>query len=139
MNNNTAKEHLFISYATEDSKFAEWLALRLTADGYKVWCDRTHLLGGESYPDDIDDAIKNRTFRLLALLSRASLRKPNPKKERTLALNIARERSIDFLIPLNVDGLSATELDWMTSDLTFIPFHVNWAMGFASFLRNSGR
>lgn len=129
------REHLFISYATEDSTFAEWLALRLTAEGYKVWCDRTHLLGGESYPDDIDEAIKNRTFRLLALLSRSSLHKSNPKKERTLALNIARERRIDFLIPLNVDGLSATELDWMTSDLTFIPFHPDWAAGFAQLLK----
>ena len=114
MRNVTTRDHLFISYATEDSDFAEWLAVRLTAEGYKVWCDRTHLLGGESYPDDIDHAIKDRAFRLLALLSRASLRKPNPRKERTLALNIARERQTDFLIPLNVDGLSATDLDWMT-------------------------
>jgi len=70
------RDHLFISYATEDSDLAEWLAVRLAAEGYKVWCDRTHLLGGESYPNDIDHAIKEHTFRLLALLSRASLRKP---------------------------------------------------------------
>ena len=129
------REHLFISYATEDSDLAEWLAVRLAAEGYRVWCDRTHLLGGESYPADIDRAIKDHTFRLLALLSRASLGKPNPRKERTLALNIARERGIDFLIPLNVDGLSATELDWMTSDLTFIPFHSNWAAGFGQLIK----
>jgi len=135
MSNNTTRDHLFISYATEDGDFAEWLSLRLTAEGYKVWCDRTHLLGGESYPNDIDHAIKDRTFRLLALLSRASLRKANPRKERTLALNIARERQTDFLIPLNVDGLSSTDLDWMTSDLTFIPFHISWAEGFGKLLR----
>nr|MBN2278809.1 toll/interleukin-1 receptor domain-containing protein [candidate division Zixibacteria bacterium] len=122
-------DHLFISYAGEDWVFAEWLARKLASEGYAVWFDRLKLLGGESYPKDIDYAIKKRTFRLLALLSRSSIDKPNPRKERTLALNIAREEEIDFLIPLNVDGLSATELDWMTNDLTFIPFHRSWHQG----------
>src|ERR1019366_314774 len=127
--------HLFISYASEDGDLAEWLTLKLIAEGYEVWCDRVKLLGGESYPRDIDDAIKRRTFRLLHLLSRSSQDKPNPAKERTLALNIGRERHIDFLIPLNVDGLRAVELNWMTSDLTFIPFDESWAVGFAALLK----
>ena len=129
------KEHLFISYATEDEALTEWLARKLSLEGYKVWCDRFKLLGGESYPKDIDDAIKHRTFRVIALLSRASIGKPNPVKERTLAVNISRERKIDFLIPLNVDGLSATELDWHTSDLTYISFNNGWADGLRSLLK----
>jgi hypothetical protein len=128
------RDHLFISYAWEDGALAEWLALKLTALGYRVWCDRFILLGGESYPRDIDSAIKNSTFRVLALLSRSSIAKPNPLKERTLALNIARERNIDFLIPLNVDGLLPTELDWMTSDLTSIPF-LSWSEGLSHLLK----
>jgi hypothetical protein len=123
------RDHLFISYATEDGAFAEWLALKLTALGYKVWCDRFKLLGGESYPTDIDRAIKEQTFRFLALLSRSSLEKANPKKERTLALNLARKRGEDFVIPLNLDGLTGSDLDWMNADLTFVPFHPNWAEG----------
>src|SRR5439155_19127005 len=119
-------DHLFISYAYEEHEFAEWLTLRLTAAGYRVWCDKIQLLGGESYPRDIDRAIKERTFRVLALLSHHSISKPNPVKERTLALNIAKQRHVDFLIPLNVDGLLPAELDWMTSDLTFVPFHQGW-------------
>src|ERR1700686_270658 len=116
------QDHLFISYAGEDWCFVEWLALRLAAEGYKVWCDRIKLLGGESYPSDIDAAIKNRTFRFIAVLSRHSLAKPNPLKERTLALGLAKERKENFLIPLNVDGSSPTDIGWMLSDLTFIPF-----------------
>jgi hypothetical protein len=127
-------EHLFISYAWEDGALAEWLSLKLTALGYRVWCDRFKLLGGESYPRDIDAAIKDSTFRLLALLSKSSLAKPNPVKERTLALHIGNERKIDFLIPLNVDGLRPTELDWMTSDLTFIPFQ-SWSEGLSQLLK----
>ena len=129
------REYLFISYAWEDEAFAEWLALRLTALGYAVWCDRFQLLGGESYPRDIDRAIKERTFRVLGLLSHASISKPNPVKERTLALNLGRERNVDFLIPLNLDGLKATELDWMQSDLTFVPFHQSWHEGMTALLK----
>lgn len=129
------RDHIFISYATEDWPFVEWLALRLAADGYNVWCDRIELLGGESYPKDIDEAIKNRTFRFLAVLSRHSVQKPNPLKERTLALNLAKERNENFLIPLNLDGLSPTDLGWMVSDLTFVLFHLSWAEGFAQLLK----
>jgi hypothetical protein len=78
------------------------------------WIDQFKLLGGASWPLDIDDAIKNRTFRMLGLLSHHSISKPNPLKERTLALNIAKAPDRKgFLVPLNVDGLSATDLDWL--------------------------
>src|SRR2546426_10211359 len=121
------RDHLFLSYATEDWGFVEWLALRLTSEGYRVWCDRFKLLGGESYPRDIDAAIKDRTFRFLTVLSHHSVKKTNPLKERTLALNLARERKENFVIPINLDGLSPSDLDWMVSDLTFISFHLSWA------------
>ena len=128
------QDHLFISYAWEDRALADWLTLRLTAEGYRVWCDRFKMLGGERFPHHIDLAIKTQTFRLLALLSRHSLNKPNPTKERTLALAISRERGIDFMIPLNVDGLKPTELNWMLSDLSYISF-TNWAEGLQQLLK----
>lgn len=129
------QDYLFISYATEDADLAEWLSLKLTSEGYAIWCDRFKLLGGESYPRDIDEAIKTKTFRVVALISHFSLVKDNPRKERTLALNIGREKGIDFLIPLNVDGLKSAELDWMTSDITFIPFSRSWAEGLTQLLK----
>ena len=129
-------DHLFISYAWEDQVFAKWLALRLTAEGYKVWIDQMKLLGGESWPSDIDKAIKERTFRMLGLLSRHSISKDNPRKERTLALGIAKQPGRKgFLVPINVDGLPPTELDWLTSDLTYIPFSQSWAQGLQQLLK----
>ncbi|HVF72322.1 MAG TPA: toll/interleukin-1 receptor domain-containing protein [Chthoniobacterales bacterium] len=128
-----SRDHLFISYAFEDRALAEWLTRKLTAEGYRVWCDRFALLAGESYPIKIDEAIKERTFRVIALLSSASINKPNPTKERTLALNLARERKESFLIPLNVD-LTTTQLDWMTSDLHYVSFS-NWANGLTDLLK----
>jgi TIR domain len=110
------RDHVFISYAGEDGLFVDWLCHKLVSEGYRVWCDRLKLLGGESYPTDIDRAIKDQTFSPLADLSKSTFQKPNPVKDRALALNLGRERGEDFLISLNLDGLTPTELDWMQSD-----------------------
>ena len=67
------RDHLFISYAIEQAALAEWLTLKLTAEGYAAWCDRVKLLDGESYPKAIDKAIKERSFRLIGILSPESL------------------------------------------------------------------
>ena len=124
--------HLFISYATEDCALADWLARKLANQGYAVWLDRLKMLGGEPWPQSIDIAIKERTFRMLALISKDSLRKSNPSKERTLALSITRTREIpDFMIPIKVDSV---ELDWLTTDLTYIPFNSGWADGWRQLL-----
>lgn len=128
------QDHLFISYAWENCALADWLVRQLTAHGYRVWCDRFQMLGGEPFPKVIDEAIKTRTFRLVALLSRHSLQKPSPRKERTLALSLAREWGIDFMIPLNVDGLKPSQLPWDYSDLTYISFE-DWAAGLDQLLR----
>lgn len=124
------RDHLFISYAWEDSALTDWLVRKLTALGYKVWCDRFRMLGGERWPKDIDKAIKIRTFRMIALLSHYSVDKENPSKERQIALTLSKAWKEDFLIPLNVDGLKAEEIGWELSDLTWIRFE-NWATGLA--------
>ena len=123
-------DHLFISYATEDFVLAEWLTRKLTALGYRVWCDRFELLGGERFHRDIDKAIKEDTFRVIALLSKISIQKDGPTKERTLALNIGKERKIDFLIPLLLEPLSPSEfhLDHVQISPIF-RFHQGWRIG----------
>ena len=129
---NLDPTHLFISYASEDVALATWLSRKLAALGYAVWFDQIKMLGGEPWPQTIDDAIKTRTFRMLALLSAASLRKPKPTGERVLAQKIADQRGIpDFLIPLKVDG---TELDWLTTAISYVPFQAGWAAGFRQLL-----
>lgn len=129
------RDHLFLSYAWEEGALADWLYRKLTALGYSVWCDRFKMFGGEQWPKDIDVAIKTRTFRMLALLSRASLAKPNPRKERQIALALSRERGLeDFLIPLNVEGIKPTDLGWELSDINFIPFQ-RWSDGLVQLLK----
>jgi hypothetical protein len=128
------RDHLFISYAWEDGALAEWLTLKLTAAGYRVWCDRFKMLGGECWPEDIDVAIKTQTFRMLHLLSKHSLHKDMPSKERQLGFTLSKERKEDFLIPLNVDGIRPSELPWQMSDINFIGFQ-NWGDGLRQLLK----
>lgn len=130
------REHLFLSYASEDWVFADWLALKLASEGYYVWYDRLKMLGGESYPLDISEAIQKNTFRVIALLSKNSILKPNPVKERTLALNVSKKLGIkNFLIPLNIDGLQSAELDFLMSDLVYISFYKSWYDGFGNLIK----
>lgn len=125
-------QHLFLSYAWEDGALCEWLALKLTAEGYMVWCDRLKILGGENWPEDIDRAIKNDTIRMLQLVSKYSLTKPNPRRERELALRLQDRRKTEFYIPLNIDGTE--DLPWRIADIAYIPFQ-NWSTGFAQLLK----
>lgn len=127
-------KHVFISYVEQDWGLADWLSRKLTAEGYFVWCERFKLLGGEKYPDNIEEAINNLTFRVIALYSKASLQNQEVMRQRYLAMDKGRRMGIDFLIPLNVDGLSSSLLDSQTSSLVFIPFHNNWGNGLQQLL-----
>ena len=75
----------------------------------------------------IDDAIKNKSFRMIHLLSKYSLTKPNPSKERQLGFSISK-KCPGFLIPLNID-VPTEELPWQLTDVQYIPFQ-DWREGF---------
>ena len=129
------RDLLFISYATEQSALADWLARRLAAEGYAVWQDRLKMLGGENWPNDIDKAINERTFRMIALLSRASMKKANPQGEWLKGRALGNKLEIeDFVIPLNTEGLPPHEITWNYQPITYIPFWPSWADGLAALL-----
>lgn len=53
------RDTIFIGHATpEDNEFTIWLASRLELLGYKVWIDKKELLGGETFWETIESAIK---------------------------------------------------------------------------------
>jgi hypothetical protein len=128
------KKHLFLSFAPADRIFAEWLTRKLTAEGYLVWCESYKILGGERYPNDVNSAIKNETFRMIALYSNASLVNAEVMRQRALALNIGEDRGIDFVIPIRLENFDASHLDRETSTLAFVPFENNWAKGLKQIL-----
>lgn len=128
------KTLLFISYQASDQKpLADWLSLRLAADGYYVWIDSRELLGGEPFDTTIDKIIRDRTFRMIALVSSSST-SPWAAKERGLAYNLAHERNEpDFIIPLVTDGSTRAQLNFTLSNVALIDF-TNWAEGLGRLL-----
>ena len=126
---------IFISYASEDKQFAYWLDLKLRSLGYDTWIDREKLLGGESFVSDIDQAIKSLTFCFISIISKASVGKDAPRRERTLAGSIEKQLGRTFLIPVKIDKFTTNELPWDISDRSLISFLEGWAEGLAKLLK----
>ena len=134
MSSVAVQDHLFLSHAPADWALAEWLTLHLTTEGYRVWCSRFPLLGGERYPRNVRAAIAERTFRVLALVSRTSHSAPAAAAERALALDAAPARGSGFLIALTVDEECAATGQVAFPSTPLIPFHERWETGFAQLL-----
>lgn len=126
---------LFISYATEDTAFTDWLALKLSGAGYKVWYDRMSLLAGQSFVKEVDEGLK-RSHKFLAILSRNSVSKENPSNERTKAAAIGKSIKDDgFIITLNIDGLPASDIPWTLSQKSYANFYDGWADGLKQLIK----
>ena len=138
------RDTVFISHATpEDTEFTIWLASRLELLGYKVWIDKTELLGGEVFWADIEDAIKNKAIKFLLVYSGNILDKNDPSKVKggiQKEIDLAREvikgnpDLKDFLTLLHIDQ-SAYNLFTGSQDLNQIPFNSNWAEGLELLLK----
>jgi hypothetical protein len=103
---------VFISHANpQDNEIALWLSARLAASGYQVWSDVTRLLGGEVFWDTIEEAIRKRAAKVIALLSKRGHQKPGLLDEVNVAVATERSEGIDrFVIPVRVDDLPYTEI-----------------------------
>jgi hypothetical protein len=121
-------DHILVHYAPEDRAAAEWLARKLTAEGYLVWCEHLRHLGGERYPENIDEAIQNRAGCLVALYSRSSLANPDLVRQRAVALSFDHQHP-HFFVPLRLDPIPIEGMDQITRQLVFVPFEKDWAEG----------
>jgi len=64
MNINPMKQEdyefdIFLSYASEDLKFAEKLATRLNDEGLKIWFDQWNLKAGDHLSHKINNGIEH--------------------------------------------------------------------------------
>lgn len=127
---------IFISHAWEDFEFTKWLALKLANEGYGVWCDLTKLLGGENWPQEINNALQNRTCKFLFVLSKSSNTRPDPLGELETARKVMKREYIkDFIIPLKIDDISRDEVDYRLQEIQTISFDSSkWANGLADLL-----
>lgn len=126
------RDTVFLSHANpEDNEFTAWLAAKLDMHGYRVWSDITKLLGGEDFWENAEEVIRRVTAKFIYVLSAASNRKPGPRKELNLALNIARSEKIkDFVIPVRIDSsLSPGDFNIHIAPLNTIFFDERWGDG----------
>lgn len=128
------REHLFISYSPEDRLIADWLARKLTVEGYRVWCEHVCFNNEDKFPIDVHKAIQEKTFRVIAIYSNAALNNPDVVLQRNIAIGVGKERDEDFLISLNVNEIQEEKLDRITRCLKFISFKENWAEGLKQLL-----
>ena len=128
------RTQLFLNHATpEDNQFTQWLAAKLSYAGYDVWCDFHRLRGGQDFWDEIEDVIRNRTFRFLALTSKVSQNKAGVQKEVGLA-TVIESKIPDFIIPIRVDDVPFDQLKISVVRKNIIDFHGNWQKGLNALL-----
>ncbi len=104
--NEPAKPTVFISYAREDSKYAERLYNELKKAGFKPWLDKHNLIAGQNWEEEIKDAIENNRF-FIPLFSSNSVQKIKGfvNTEYKFALDYAERYAprVIFAIPVRVD------------------------------------
>lgn len=127
------KQTLFISHANpEDNEFVFWLEAQLTRLGYETWSDISELGPGEVFWDTIENTIRDKSVRFIAIVSRASIQKPGVLDEISLAVSIERTKRIpSFVIPLRLDDLPYGEFRANLARKNVIDFSNGWSTGLA--------
>lgn len=128
------REAIFISHATpEDNEFVRWLGARLALAGFSVWHDLGRLKGGDYFWDKIEGAIRNESFRFLAVVSKFAVDKQGVKDEWALAQTI--EKSMQgFVIPLRLDDYDFSLLPIGIHRKNVIDFANGWHTGLDALL-----
>jgi hypothetical protein len=132
-----AERHaVFISHANpEDNAFSTWLTLRLTREGYRVWCDVVKLRGGDDFWRDIETAIREDTRKFIFVTSRASNQKNGTLKELAVAEGVARQlNDTGFIVPVKIDDLPYADHNIQINRLNALNFTHGWAEGLCSLL-----
>lgn len=128
------REAIFISHATpEDNEFVRWLGGKLELAGYKVWHDLDRLKGGDYFWEKIEAAIRDESFRFIAVVSKVAIGKRGVKAEWALADTI--EASLPgFVIPVRVDGIPFSEVPISLHRKNLLDFTSGWHKGLASLI-----
>jgi hypothetical protein len=126
------KTSIFISHATpEDNDFVRWLGARLELTGYSVWTDLGRLKGGDYFWDKIENAIRERSFRFLAVVSRSAVSKDGVKDEWAVAQTIEKSTP-GFVIPIRLDDYDFSLLPIGIHRKNVIDFANGWHHGLTS-------
>ena len=139
----SSRRVIFISHANpEDNSFVLWLQAQLQRLGYEVWSDLSRLRAGEVFWDSIESAIRNDAFRVVVVVSEASMRKDGVLDEIALAVSVERsERIPGFVVPIKIDKAPYASLRANIARKNVLDFSDGWGKGLTalvgSFRRDS--
>jgi len=108
----------------------------LKNEGYKVECDLSYLLGGESdYWARLQKILENETCKYILVLTNNTFKKDGILDEWEHCKTIARKNSIkDFIIPVRFDDVNYDERIGLNR-MNVIDFNHSWAVGLKRLLR----
>lgn len=96
-------EHVFISYSTNNTKYADGLQRVLESAGHSVWRDVRSIVGGDYWEPEIFLAINNANV-VIVIVSSESATSTWVKEEITLANSLlGKPGKVKRLIPLVID------------------------------------
>ena len=124
------RDVVFISHATpDDNEFVRWLGTRLTGYGYKVWADIFDLVGGTPFWISIEDAIRKKAVKVIAVVSRASCDPGRSGVRNEISVADAVKKSLrddKFIIPVRIDDVPFADLPIQIHQLNAIDFSKGW-------------
>lgn len=124
------RDVVFISHATpDDNEFVRWLGTRLTGYGYKVWADIFDLAGGTPFWISIEDAIRKKAIKVIAVVSRASCDSGRSGVRNEISVADAVKKSLkddEFIIPARIDDVPFGDLPIQIHQLNAIDFSQGW-------------
>lgn len=132
------RNKIFISHAApDDNDFTKWLALKLIALGYEVWCDVLFLDKGADFWKVIDREIREGAIKFLLATSEIAIKRDGVLKEIAVAEKVKKQLKDDnFIIPLIIDeNLSFDDLPPEIIRLNAIDFKKSWATGLQDLLK----
>ena len=132
------RNKIFISHAApDDNDFTKWLALKLIALGYEVWCDVLFLDKGADFWKVIDKEIREGAIKFLLATSEIAIKRDGVLKEIAVAEKVKKQLKDDnFIIPLIIDEtLSYDDLPPEIIRLNAIDFKKSWAAGLQDLLK----
>lgn len=105
-----------------------WLGAKLELAGYEVWFDLERLKGGDVFWAKIEQAIREESFRMVAVVSDSAVQKPNVQNEWEAGLVV--EKTVPgFVIPITIGGFNFDNLPIRFVRKNAIDFTPGWHQG----------
>lgn len=129
----TSRTALFISHASpEDNAFTRWLGAKLAAMGYEVWADVMQLHGGSAWARELEEALRNRTIKMLLVCTELGLDKDGVRNEIEIGSYMSRQlNDREFIIPLRLEPYIP---HFQIVQTQYIDFSKSWAIGLAELI-----